>query len=64
MSKQAVSVRIEPETLEAVRVLAKEGRRPISQQFGIIVEDYLARQAGDRGTSVASVASTQTPVTR
>lgn len=44
MSKQIYAIRLEEETLESVRALAKQKKRSISNLLRLIIENYVEGQ--------------------
>ncbi len=44
MTKPMISFRASPEVAEAIRALAAEDRRPISQFLAVLVEDAIAKR--------------------
>jgi hypothetical protein len=47
MTKPMISFRASPEVAEAIRALAAEDRRPISQFLAVLVEDAIAKRQGE-----------------
>jgi uncharacterized protein (DUF1778 family) len=57
MSKEYISFRAKPETLDRVRAAAKEDRRTVSQFLAILVEDAVALKVANGSRPVSDGAT-------
>ena len=46
---KAYNLRLEPDMMAKVRFIADEAERPLSNQFKIIIRDYLERYEAEHG---------------
>jgi hypothetical protein len=53
MTKPLLNFRVEPEVAEAIRALAAEDRRPLSQFLAVLVEDAIAKRKPTERRSAA-----------